>query len=233
MRNVFPSKLDTNHWELVLKSFSVYRTPCNWTFTLSLVSIPTCPHLSEAIMRSNYEILQEILLEPSQPYALYGTQVKSLRASKTWVWIRVSLTSACWALGKLPSCENIICKRSCSLAGKNLNSQRKKSFFHIHLSVTSSPSSIWVGEIQPWQVWNSPISLVTQLCPTLATPWTVDCQAPLSVGFSRQEYWSGLPFRVPADFRGMYKGLGCWGASSHLSMQVSTETVSISLILSH
>ena len=26
-----------------------------------------------------------------------------------------------------------------------------------------------------------------------ATPWTVDCQAPLSMGFSRQEYWSGLP----------------------------------------
>lgn len=48
MRTVFPSKLDTNHWELLLKSFSVYRTPCNWTFTLSLVSIPTCPHLSEA-----------------------------------------------------------------------------------------------------------------------------------------------------------------------------------------
>ena len=26
------------------------------------------------------------------------------------------------------------------------------------------------------------------------TPWTVDHQAPLSMGFSRQEYWSGLPF---------------------------------------
>ena len=26
------------------------------------------------------------------------------------------------------------------------------------------------------------------------TPWTVACQAPLSLGFSRQEYWSGLPF---------------------------------------
>ena len=30
--------------------------------------------------------------------------------------------------------------------------------------------------------------LVAKLCPTLATPWTVACQAPLSVGFSRQEY---------------------------------------------
>ena len=30
-----------------------------------------------------------------------------------------------------------------------------------------------------------------------ATPWTVAHQAPLSVGFSRQEYWSGLPFPSP------------------------------------
>ena len=32
-----------------------------------------------------------------------------------------------------------------------------------------------------------------------ATPWTVACQAPLSTGFSRQEYWSGLPFPSPGD----------------------------------
>ena len=32
-----------------------------------------------------------------------------------------------------------------------------------------------------------------------ATAWTVACQAPLSIGFSRQEYWSGLPFPSPGD----------------------------------
>ena len=37
-------------------------------------------------------------------------------------------------------------------------------------------------------------SEVTQLCPTLSTPWTVACQAPLSMGFSRQENWNGLPY---------------------------------------
>ena len=31
------------------------------------------------------------------------------------------------------------------------------------------------------------------------TPWTVARQAPLSVGFPRQEYWSGLPCRLPGD----------------------------------
>ena len=32
-----------------------------------------------------------------------------------------------------------------------------------------------------------------------ATPWTVACHAPLSMRFSRQQYWSGLPFPPPGD----------------------------------
>ena len=35
--------------------------------------------------------------------------------------------------------------------------------------------------------------------PLLATLWAVACQAPLSMGFSRQEYWSGLPCPPPGD----------------------------------
>ena len=41
--------------------------------------------------------------------------------------------------------------------------------------------------------------LVAKLCLTLVTPWTVTCQTPLSLGFSRQEYWSGLSFPSPGD----------------------------------
>ena len=41
--------------------------------------------------------------------------------------------------------------------------------------------------------------LVIKSCPTLVTPSTVACQAPLSMGFSRQEYWTGLPFPSPGD----------------------------------
>ena len=41
---------------------------------------------------------------------------------------------------------------------------------------------------------------VTQSCLTLCNPTqTVDCQAPLSMGFSRQEEWSGLPFPPSGD----------------------------------
>ena len=38
---------------------------------------------------------------------------------------------------------------------------------------------------------------VTQLCPTLATPWTAAYQAPPSMGFSRQKYWSGVSLPSP------------------------------------
>ena len=41
--------------------------------------------------------------------------------------------------------------------------------------------------------------LVTKSCLTSVMPWTVTCQAPLSMGFSRQGYWSGLPFPSPGD----------------------------------
>ena len=46
-------------------------------------------------------------------------------------------------------------------------------------------------------VW---LSSVAQSCPTLCpTPWTAAHQAPLSMGFSRQEYWNGLLFPSPGD----------------------------------
>ena len=43
------------------------------------------------------------------------------------------------------------------------------------------------------------VGLVAKSCLTLVTPWTVACQAPLSMGFSRQEYWSGLSFPSLGD----------------------------------
>ena len=47
--------------------------------------------------------------------------------------------------------------------------------------------------------------LVTKSCLTLVAPWTVACQVPLSMGFSRQEYWNGLPFPSPGgEGRGLH-----------------------------
>ena len=53
--------------------------------------------------------------------------------------------------------------------------------------------------------------LVAKSCLTIATPWTVACQALLSMGFSRKEYWSGLPFPSPGDLPdpGIWTQLPC------------------------
>ena len=54
-------------------------------------------------------------------------------------------------------------------------------------------------KIESYNSLGSGGGLVAKSCPTLATPWIVACQAPLSMVFSRQEYWSGLPYPSPGD----------------------------------
>ena len=44
------------------------------------------------------------------------------------------------------------------------------------------------------------VVLVAKLYLTFETPWAVTRQAPLSMGFPRQEHWSGLPFPSQGDF---------------------------------
>ena len=56
--------------------------------------------------------------------------------------------------------------------------------------------------ISPWEkclLKSLVCVLVAQSCPTLCDPGTVAYQAPLSMGFPRQEYWSGLLFPSPGD----------------------------------
>ena len=73
--------------------------------------------------------------------------------------------------------------------------------------VNKLEGSEWSPQIQvSWVMAEcAPVSSVTRvkllllfsslvMFDSFATPWTVACQAPLSRGFSRQEYWSGLPF---------------------------------------
>ena len=58
--------------------------------------------------------------------------------------------------------------------------------------------------------------LVNKSCLILATPWTVSCQAHLSMGFPRQECWNGLPFPSPGDLPnpGIEPGSPAWQANS-------------------
>ena len=59
----------------------------------------------------------------------------------------------------------------------------------------------WIGRqvLYPSTTWEACGRLVAKLCQTLATQRTVAYQASLSMGFPRQEYWSGLSFPSPGD----------------------------------
>ena len=50
-----------------------------------------------------------------------------------------------------------------------------------------------------WILALKKVYMYAQLLSCIMTPWTVGCQAPLSMGFPRQEYWSELPFSSPGD----------------------------------
>ena len=62
-----------------------------------------------------------------------------------------------------------------------------------------------------------------------ATPWTVACQAPLSMGFSRQEYWSGLPFPSPGDlpnpfpYPSLHINVCCFDLSFEFDLSLSSS----------
>ena len=70
-----------------------------------------------------------------------------------------------------------------------------------HFIFLGSKSLQWLGIQNHSCVFFNVYSggLVVKSCLTLVTPWPVACQAPLSVGFSRQEYWSRLPFPSPGN----------------------------------
>ena len=70
-------------------------------------------------------------------------------------------------------------------------SQLIRAVFHrcFHYSVVYSPVFFIL-----FKKWSHSV-----MSHSFATPWTVDPQAPPSMGFSRHEYWSGLPFPSPRD----------------------------------
>ena len=74
----------------------------------------------------------------------------------------------------------------------------------LHL-FSSNPFDLRVNVSASMFRWQDPPSIVYMHIQSLgpvwffATPWTIACQTPLSMEFSRQEYWSGLPFPYPGD----------------------------------
>ena len=55
------------------------------------------------------------------------------------------------------------------------------------------------GGSQAWKGYIMHACMRAQSCLTLCDPWPLACQSLLSMGFSTQEYWSGLPFPSPGN----------------------------------
>ena len=82
------------------------------------------------------------------------------------------------------------------------HSSRTASESPLSPALASLNHCLFIQSSPHWQLgvsFSLTVVLVTQSCPTLVTPWTVARQAPLSMGFSRQEYWTGLPFPPPGN----------------------------------
>ena len=81
-------------------------------------------------------------------------------------------------------------------------------FFPAILLMTLSATHSHFIRMPRWSPLSCGGGLATQSCLTLATPWTVAHQAPLSMGFSRQEYWSELHFLLQGIFPAQGLNLG-------------------------
>ena len=94
------------------------------------------------------------------------------------------------------SCPALSNPTDCSLPGSSIHGIFQARFF-----LKSMPHSgiLSIILVQAAVTENHRLGVYLLLCCVwlFVTPWTVDSQAPLSMGFSRQEHWSGLPFPSP------------------------------------
>ena len=82
--------------------------------------------------------------------------------------------------------------------------KQNQKHLNLHLGPWGHKSLTWFSDLTTttpkmryrWQMLLFSHSVMSD---SSATPWTIAFQAPLSLGFTRQEYWSGLPFPSPGD----------------------------------
>ena len=70
--------------------------------------------------------------------------------------------------------------------------------YYFHLLQISIKGLRWLAIKDSQMYINIKVKVLSHV-QLFGTPWTVACQAPLSMGFSRQEYWSGSPIPSPGD----------------------------------
>ena len=174
------------------------------------MSAPVIPLLSEHSARwtlvttdlLNYSVLLSRVWAPRagflfhyrspQHQAYYGCPINYVELKKMKVYLKKkksvidSTQVNCYVWGSEMGSDRAGAWKGCS----------RVLFLHL-LTRARSPLDHLCSWTCDWCISWMCCCLVTWLCLTLVTPWTVACQAPLSVEFPRQEYWSGLPFPSP------------------------------------
>ena len=76
-----------------------------------------------------------------------------------------------------------------------------KTYAHAFPGSSHPPTPQWTLVLPTWPcIVGGASCFLVKVKLLFETPWTIDCQAPPFMGFSRQEYWNGLPFPSPGDF---------------------------------
>ena len=105
------------------------------------------------------------------------------------------------------------CLPYCTLNAQHIRWSTSNSVIYgVTILTVNKETESWKGWLVQHELWQTvalkPHPAPTWLCCVLghfsrvwlfAIPWTTACQAPLSMGFSRQKYWSGLPIPFPGD----------------------------------
>ena len=123
------------------------------------------------------------------------TQVSCLVGGFFTVWALFSNTTTTTTTKSLQSCPTLCNPMDCSLPGFSIHG--------ILQARTLEWGAISFSSAWKWKVKVKSLSRVR----LLTTPWTAAHQAPPSMGFSRQQYWSGVPLPSPFSNKGFNKEL--------------------------
>ena len=160
---------------------SIYR---QWMLysTRNYIQYPVINHMGKEIKKNTY-VSHSVVSDSLQPMDCSppGSSVHGILQARILEWVAISFSSRSFQ----PRDQT---KVSC-IAGRFFTIwATSKTYLYVYINESLCCLYIYISTVQSLShIW------------LFVTPWTVACQAPLSMGFSRQEYWSELPFPFPAD----------------------------------
>ena len=165
-------------------------------FTITVIQVYALTSNAEEAEQF-YEDLQDLLeLTPKKrcPFHYRGLECKSRKSRDTWSNRQV------WPWSRKGSRANVnrVLPRACTGPSNHLLPTTQEMTLHMDIIRWSILKSDWLYSLQPKmeKFYACMLSCFSHVWLFVAV-WTIPCQVALSIGFSRQEYWSGLSFLSP------------------------------------